>query len=91
MKMTESKHMIMLPDTKSKYFEQVFFVLKENVVCEDEKLLNEARCIVEKFEKRCEKGSNLLRETKKGRLSNLISAGVGAAFCGIVFLALSFF
>ena len=88
MKTTANRRILILSDLESPYFEQSVFILKENVGKEEEALLNEARSIVDKYIKRCERGSLLTRPKEKRVMKSVFSMAIGAAAGGtIVFLA----
>ena len=88
MKTTANRRILILSDLESPYFEQSVFILKENVVKEEEALLNEARSIVDKYIKRGERGSLLTRPKEKRVMKSVFSMAIGAAAGGtIVFLA----
>ena len=88
MKITESKRVVILSDLSSKYFTQGIFILRENVMLEEERLLNEARDVAEKYAKRCEK-SRLLVKTDKRRIlmsvlclvAGILSGGTAVLLC----------
>ena len=76
MKNTKNKRVVIL-SAPSPYFEQCIFILKEQVMSEEEKLLNEARSVAEAYEKRCEKSRTLILGEKKRKYSPLVMLGVG--------------
>lgn len=90
MKITDNRRAIILTETGSPYFEQGIFVLKENVVKEEEKLLNEARGVAERYAKKCETGKTLVKIKSKNTLKCVISAAVGGAIGAGLMLVLNF-
>ena len=88
MKITESKRIVILSDLSSRYFTQGIFVLRENVMIEEERLLNEAREIAEKYAKRCEKSRALVKTDRKRiimsflfLLAGILSGGTAVLLC----------
>ena len=79
MKTTENKRVVILSNLESPYFEQTIFILKENVIKEEEKLLNEARSILDKYMKRCERGSILLKPSRTKTMQTICAVVSGVA------------
>jgi len=83
LKITDNRRAIILTETGSPYFEQGIFILRENVVKEEDKLLNEARSVAERYAKKCEISRNFVKTGKNNALKNggfLLLGGVfGAA------------
>ena len=75
--MTGNEHAIILTKTDSPYFKECIFVLKENVVKEEDKLLNEARNVAEMYAKKCEKSKMLVKTDRKNTLKYGFSALLG--------------
>lgn len=89
MKNTKNKRVIIL-SSPSPYFEQCIFILKERVISEEEKLLNEAREVAESYSKRCMKSHSLLfTEPKSKNKSGIILGGI-LVFCSILLAIVSF-
>ncbi len=84
MKNTKNKRVVIL-STPSPYFEQCIFILKEQIMSEEEKLLNEARSVAENYEKRCEKSHLLISSDKKRKYSSLLMLSIGT-LVGIFFM-----
>lgn len=80
-KQGSQKQVLMLSDVPSPYFEEVIFVLKEQTVQESDRLLNEARGIVDTYIKRFEAA-----KTPAGHDYKLlaISVGCSAVLCGVL-------
>lgn len=76
MKNTKNKRVVIL-SSPSPYFEQCIFILKEQVMSEEEKLLNEARSVADSYEKRCEKSRMLVFNDKKKKYNSLLMLSVG--------------
>lgn len=86
MKTTANKRVVILSELESPYFEQTIFILKENVIKEEEKLLNEARSIVDKYMKRCERGSILVHAPRKRAVQTFFTLTGGAAAGALIVL-----
>ena len=77
MQKTKNRRILIVEDVESATFEQAVFILKENVVREDELVVNEARETVLRYIKRYEKGVKRLRKNKKRPLSYVAATGGG--------------
>lgn len=90
MKNTKNKRVVIL-SKPSPYFEQCIFILKERVMSEEEKLLNEARSVAENYEKRCEKSRMLVFNDKKKKYNSFIMLSVGTLVGIFLMLVVGFF
>lgn len=90
MRITDNRRAIILTGKDSPYFEQSIFVLKENVVLEEDKLLNEARSVAERYAKKCEKSRSLIKNNRSNRIKCALSAVSGGVFGAIFVLAIIF-
>ena len=78
----KKNQIIVIDSIDSPYFESAMLILKENAVCEDDKLLNEANAIVNRFAKKC--GVNYSVSPEK----HIRTGSVVTALCGIAFFVM---
>ena len=86
---TKNRQILILENPESKNFAQVIFVLKENVVQEEQLLLHEARAVVAKYISKYEKGIRRLKNKEK-KLQNTLTAIAGGAIMGAFLSCLLF-
>ena len=74
----KKNQIIVIDSIDSPYFESAVLIVKENAVCEDDRLLNEANAIVNKFAGKCGLGYHLPKRRVLPTVS--VAAGISAAF-----------
>lgn len=77
MEITDNNRAIILTAKESPYFKQCIFILRENVVREEDRLINEARNIAERYSKKFEKSRTLVNSKGKNALKCGISVLLG--------------
>jgi hypothetical protein len=83
----KKNQVIVIDSVNSPYFESAMLIVKENVVCEDDKLLNEANAIVNKFAQKC--GYNLSSAGKGSKPSFHVCTSVCSIIFGIICMAIA--
>ncbi|MBQ2968417.1 MAG: hypothetical protein IJE10_09900 [Clostridia bacterium] len=86
---TTNRQILILENPESDAFEQVIFMLKENVIREEEILVNEAREVVARYMKKYEKGVRCLKKGS-GKVKSTLAAMAGGALMGAFFSCLLF-
>lgn len=76
----KSKQIITIQNIKSEYFEKAVFVLKDNVVAENDELFKEAVKIASMYAHKFEKNRKNVKMFFLITLPMLLIAGVGALF-----------
>lgn len=88
MKEMDNKRVLILSDLESPYFEQTIFILKQDVIREEDKLVNEARAIVERYVKKYEAGYTRPNQHKLDRRLKWIYSLTGILILGLIFIML---
>lgn len=90
MEITDNNRAIILSAKESPYFKQCIFILRENVVKEEDRLINEARNIAERYSKKCENSRALVKTRRKNGFKYGISVLAGGILGASLALAIIF-